>query len=148
MLQRQIILMSRLSKSQHLQALLLIVRKQIVYVAIGNTLWLVEKFKALAADNLVVIGLIIHFNAVAASKLPMLYATFHTEPGVTESVAQSPLPLFSSHVEMFLGQEVLAKSAWKAVLDPQETIEAVSGLELLVFEKRDAPGMKIIRRNY
>lgn len=44
-----------------------------------GTLWLVEELQALAADNLVVISLITHFDAVATSKAPMLYPTTHTQ---------------------------------------------------------------------
>lgn len=63
-------------------------------------------------------------------------------------VPQGLLPLLSLHVESSHGQEALTKSAWKAVLDPEETIKAVSGLEVLVFEKCGTPDMEISRGHY
>lgn len=113
-----------------------------------NLEWLVKEFQALATDSLGVVTLTFHLDAVATSKFPMLCPTSHAEPFVFKFVAQSLLPLFGLHVERFLGQEALAKRAWKAILDPGETMKAVSGHGLVVFEKCGTPGMEISRGNY
>lgn len=63
---------------------------------------------------------------------------------MTKFSAQSLLPLSCLHMK-FSG---IDKECMKAVLEHEETIKAVTGLELLVFEKRIIPGMYVSRANY
>lgn len=57
-------------------------------------------------------------------------------------VARSLFSLPGVHVGLLLGWEALTKGTWKAVLDPEETMKVVSGLNLRVCEKCGTPGTK------